>query len=386
MLANINGHPITHLRLTVSARGPWVADCTLDNAAPDVTGRVTIKLEGLELVGTVTDGGAYLGAKTVRIVAGGGSWARALPPKGYHNDAGIKALNVAQDAAREAGEVLGSFAPEHARIGVDYARQAGPASRTLKNVIGSAAWWVDYAGVTHVGARSSAPIAEDAYEVLEANPRSKRVVLGVQDLSSVVIGSVLSKGLDGPHTVRDLEIELAAERIRVVAWCGPASGSSRLASLLQAVIEQSTDKPLHGLWEYRVVAMSGERVDLQAVDKSAGLPDLAQVSMWPGVAGVHAELAPGAEVLVQFIEGDRTRPVVTLFGGNGTPGWLPDTLTLGGTSGPPIAREGDTVEVLLPPAIFTGTINGVPSPPVPVFTGTKIVGMIVGGSFKVRCA
>jgi hypothetical protein len=94
------------------------------------------------------------------------------------------------------------------------------------------------------------------------------------------------------------------------------------------------------------------RVDLQAVNKASGVPDLRYVSAWPGVAGAHAKLAPGAEVLVEFIEGDRAQPILTGFGGKQAPGFVPVELVLGDPlTATAAASVGDTVTsapVLLP--------------------------------------
>ena len=74
--------------------------------------------------------------------------------------------------------------------------------------------------------------------------------------------------------------------------------------------------------------MSGDRVELQAMRRGGDLPDVLPVSMVPGLAGAHAELAPGAEVLVQFIDGDRRYPIVTHFAGKDGNGWAPANLTI----------------------------------------------------------
>jgi hypothetical protein len=113
--------------------------------------------------------------------------------------------------------------------------------------------------------------------------------------------------------------------------------------------------------------------------------------MWPGLPGAHATLAPGAEVLVQFIGGDRAQPVVTHFVGRGGPGHSPKKLELGGDTGAEAARKGDVVTVVLPPLVFVGTgvINGVPGTPVTgVLTATlpQVTGTITAGSGKVSIA
>lgn len=378
----VSGQTVTKLRLCIGARGPWFANLTFDSEAPGVSGHVTLDVAGIRCVGTVppSETGVHGGVRHARLVAGGAGWATMLDPKGYHNDARVKALNVAQDAAREAGEMLGGFAPERERVGIDYVRETGPASRVLEDVIGSASWWVDYAGVTHVGERPSSTPPESAYEVVDYEPREQVVHLRVEDLSQIGIGAVLTKGLDGPKTVRDLEVVLDADELRVRAWCGSSARDTRLAGLFRALVERSTDGQLLGSYRYRVIRMTGDRVELQAVRKGAGLPDLLPVSMWPGVAGVHATLLPGAEVLVQFVEGNRTMPIITHFAGRDGTGFAPIELVIGGMVGAPSARAGDPVSVTMPPAAVTvaGVVINV------VYSSPVAVGTITGGSSRVR--
>lgn len=344
--ATVNGHPASRVLVRVPGRGAWFADIDLEGD-PNVSGRVTIALGALELEGTVrpSQSGTHGLQRRLQVVAGGDGWGDLLGAKAYHNDSRVRARTVAEDAAREAGEELGDFAPSAERIGIDYVRQSGPAARVLEDVIGAVPWWVDYAGRTQVGTRGSAEASADAYEVLEHEPRDRVVTLAVDDLSAITIGSVLSARLDEPQTVRELELDVGPERVRVRAWCGEDSGRGHLWGLVRALARRATDDRLYGCWRYRVVQMSGDRVELQAVRRDAGLPDIKPISMWPGIAGVHAELAGSTEVLVEFIEGDRAQPIITHYLGRVSPGeilgaspWLPvsivhdaqETIRLGG--------------------------------------------------------
>jgi hypothetical protein len=209
--------------------------------------------------------------------------------------------------------------------------------------------------------------------------------IALGDPGAVTIGSVLAAGLDEPMTVRELELVVTSGELRVYAWCGGAeTAHGELADLVRGIVQRVNDRPLYGLWRYRVVRMVGDRVELQAVKRSVGLPDVLPLSMWPGVAGVHAVLSPGAEVLVQFVEGSRAQPVVTHFAGKDGTGFVPVSLALGGTAGPAAARLGDVVEVLLPPAVFSGTIGGSPATGVLTFTTGSALGTITSGSTKVQ--
>lgn len=386
--ASINGHGLNRVRLTVANTGPWTAECDFEDA-PEVSGRVTLSLGGLQLSGTVEprSSGTFSGQRRLRLVAGAGGWGNEVAAKDYHNDARIRAVTIAQDAAREVGEELGTFVPAAERIGIDYVRQVGPASRVLEDVIGAVAWWVDFNGVTHVGTRPEVAVDEAAYQVLAYDPRERLVTLTADDPSVIGIGSVLTEHLDVPQAVRDLELEVTNEDLRIYAWCGGTeAGRGRLAGLIRSIVQRATDGRLWGPYRYRVVRMAVDRVELQAVRRAVGLPDVLPVSMWPGIPGAYAQLTPGAEVLVEFVEGDRTMPIVTHFGGKGAPGFAPVSLTLGGESGSPAARQGDVVEVQLPPATFSGTVGGSPASGLLTFTPAKALGVITGGSSKVKVA
>ncbi len=352
--ASVAGQPVTELRIHVPGQGPWFADADFVDE-PDVSGLVAIAVGELGLMGTVVErfAGTHGLQRRVRIVAGAGGWSSLLSSKGYHNDAGIRARTVADDAAREAGETIGTFEPGAERIGVDYVRQAGPASRVLEDVISGAPWWVAFDGVTHVGARATSTPRDGSYEVLEHDPRSRLVVLAVDDPRDIAIGSVLSARLDEPQTVRELEI-VVGENVRMTAWCGGAAGSrGRLIDQFRSLVERATDAPLYGLWRYRVVAMSVDRVQLQAVRRDAGLPDILPASMWPGVAGAHAQLTPGAEVLVEFVEGDRTMPVITQFAGRAGPGFEPVRLNLEASAGVYVGGDDATEPMVLGTQLLT---------------------------------
>ena len=382
--AQVAGQRVSSARVLVGAKGPWVAEVDLEGDGA-LSGSVELKLGTLSLRGTVdaSAAGTFGLQRRARIVAGGGGWGNTMRARGYHEDAGVKALLVAQDAAREAGESLGTFTPRAERLGRDYARQALPAATALENAAGGANWWVGYDGVTVVGSRPTNVPAETSYQVMAYDPRTGRATLAVDDPAAVVIGSVLSKGLDAPITVRELQIVVTAEELRVVVTGGGASEGA-LASVLRSLVARLSDSKLFGIYRYRVALMSGDRVQLQAVRQQVGLPDLLPLSMWPGVAGCHAQLTPGAEVLVEFIEGDRAQPIVTHFSGKDGTGFAPLTLVIGGPAGPAAARVGDTVQVTLPPAAFAGTIGGSPA------TGTvtwvppaTAQGTITSGSLKV---
>jgi hypothetical protein len=381
---------LTTLRVTVGNIGPWFAECDLEDATVIGTA-ATIRVGALRFVGTVLteQSGTFGLQRLVRVCGGAGGWGKAIDAHAYHNDAGVKARLVAEDAARAAGETLGTFVPKAERLGNDYARQQGPASRALLDAVGDGvAWWVDYAGVTRCGPRPSVVTPTSAYEVLAYDPRSRMATLGTDDPASIVIGSLLTERLDAPGTVRELELTIDAGELRMSVWLGGSQLEyGRLSGLMRSIAQQATSEALYGSYRYRVIRMAADgRAELQAVRAAAGLPDIAPIAPWPGIAGVHAELTPGAEVLVTFIEGDRAQPVITSFAGRGGVGFVPVGLVLGGVDGPPAARQNDAVQVLLPPLIFSGTIGGTPASGVLTSPLVTTMGSISVGSAKVKVA
>lgn len=389
--ATCNGKPVDSVVVWVANMGAWQAD--VDMAADDApsSGQVTITIGTLSLVGTIATeySGTHVGRAMLKILAGGGGWRREVPVRAYHNDAGVRAALVAEDAARESGETLGAFVPSAERMGKDFVRDRGRASTALEAAAGSAPWWVDFGGVTHVGPRPETPLPDGSYTVTSFDARARTVTLGTADPAAIVIGGVVTQHLDSPGAIREMTITADAEGLRIKAWLGVSDTMGRLASIFRELARRATEDRLTGLYRYRVVRVAvDKRLDLQVVRKQAGLPDLTTCSSMPGVPGAYPEPQPGCEVLVAFIDGDKSQPIVVAYSGSDRPGFVPSMLTLGGTSGAPVARQGDTVDVLMPPtAALVGTITGVgPVSGVMTFSTPKTVGIISGGSTKVKAA
>jgi hypothetical protein len=328
--ATIEGQRVTRATVHVPGIGVWWADVELEGS-PVLPARATLALGELRLTGVVDRQGTEAQTRWLRLIGGFGGWARPLPARSYHSDAGVRARTVAEAAAREAGEDLVAFLVDADRLGVDYVRSAGPAAQTLADVVGTTPWWVELDGSTRVGPRAEFGAAAGAYEVLDLEPDTKLVTLAVDDLRAIGIGAVLSERLDEPLTVHEYVIELEAEAVRVRAWCGaPSASEGRITRALRSIVRSTAaERILGGPWRYRVTRMvAGGRVELQAVARDAGLPDLGPVSIWPGIAGASAELEPGTELLVDFIDGDRRQPIARGFAPEGGAGHVPLELVL----------------------------------------------------------
>jgi len=392
IFATAGGKPIERATIHIPQQGPWFADVSWLDAAPDVPdGKITLVIGSVSFVGTIdpNQSGVFGDKRSARIVAGANGWQRSITERGYANDAGVKASTVAGDAARACGETIGSFAGGQTTLGAHYDREKGSASRVIEDAARGAAWWVDYSGVTHVGTRPNVP-APGSYTLLSYDPRSNVAVLSVDAVDAVTIGSALvdADRLQTPVTVRQMEIGVAPTSLRVRVWCG-VKGESFLTQTMRAIVGRLTDQRLTGKFRYRVVQQSGTAVDLQWVKRTTSLtvpPDMLRVQMAPGVAGAHATLSKGAVVYVEFVDGMRDDPIITGFEGRGNDASVPEVLELGGENGQPVARQGDTVTFPLPPFVFNGTVGGVPATGVMICATGQTVGSITVGSTKVKAA
>lgn len=99
---------------------------------------------------------------------------------------------------------------------------------------------------------------------------------------------------------------------------------SRLLDTVRSIVRETFPRYDYlGPRKYRVVRLSANRLELQIVNRSLGLPDLLPIAMWPGLAGAWAKMTPGAEVLVQFIDGDPAQPIVTHYAPKDGNGFVP---------------------------------------------------------------
>jgi hypothetical protein len=216
-------------------------------------------------------------------------------------------------------------------------------------------WYVDAAGVTRFGARSSATIATSAPRVRVDNAAGV-IVLATQDIAGLLPGA----SVDG-LTALDVSYDVSPEDgLRVSLYGSPWGASRRVEALRRLVRSLLPEYRWHGRYEYRIVIQDGERLSLQPVLSSLGLPDLRRVKVRPGVPGVSATHALGSLVEVAFTNADRSRPVVVSFDDAESSGFLPTALTVDGltsiTLGSilplPVARMTDPVQA----GIFSGAI------------------------------
>ena len=131
--ATLGGERLRRGRVHVPGVGVWFAEIEMESDVV-LSGRQTLALGDLRLTGTIdaSRSGVNAGVASCVLVAGAGGWSRELAPRSYHSDAGLRISTVAQDAAREAGELLNTVRVPSDSLGTDYVRSRGAASVTTR--------------------------------------------------------------------------------------------------------------------------------------------------------------------------------------------------------------------------------------------------------------
>jgi hypothetical protein len=363
-IASIGSATVSRARVQIPSWGLWWADVELTGEVT-LSGAVVLTIADASLSGTIVPGGgAVNGRSGYRIVGGAGGWGQPVAARSYANDAGVKLSTIAQDAATDAGETI-DLTGLSGNVGPSFVREAGPASYVLDRV-SVRAWYVDAAGTTRFGARTASTITTTAQRV-RVDAGAGMLTLATQEIAAIVPGATVDD-----VTAVDVQYDLSPEDgLRVTLW-GSTWGASRRAEALRRLVRSLLPEyRWHGRYEYRVVIQEGERLSLQPVLTSLGLPDVRRVRVRPGVPGAKASHHLGALVEVAFVNADPSRPVVVSFDDADAPGYLPDdlyldaddTVTLGASAdhthlGPTTryaaARKGDAVVC----GGFGGTITG----------------------------
>ncbi len=317
MSMHLGSIPVLEVRVVASWTGPWIADCDLDLAhdAPMPTGLQSLTIGSTTLVGTIEAkaSGPFGDKARARLVAGGGGWSTVLKPIHLHNDAagGIPSTQALAAVASQIGETVVDSTP--VTYVTDWEFFGGPAVGALEG----RQWYVDANGVTQVAAWPTLARGSDV-DVLMYDPETRRAELAADEL--VWPGTTITDLRFGTITVRDVDQRFTAAGSRVTVWHSSTPGS-RFNSLLQSIASLGGQQWLR-VYRYRIVNQGTDgRLQLQAVNRTIGIPDTLPLSVWPGIPGVTAKFALGAGlgsmVSVVFLDGDKTLPRVVNF--DGTP-------------------------------------------------------------------
>lgn len=374
----LDGAPCQSVDLLVPSVGIWVAGVTTVEPWAATSPRASLEVGGAVLVGFVEQVETFAGRSIVTLVGGAEGWARNVPHQ--HHQGPVQLSSVVTQLASAAGESLIFDASLERELGADYVRPSGAGAGLLTRVLAGAPWWVDFAGVTHVGARPARDVT-GRIEVLESEDGTAELgfVGELDDVNDVLPGCYLTDesrlGAGVVLTITESCVVSSSAGLRALCRVSRSSTApaepSRLAALVASMAAQSDPYRIHarGPFRYRVYDQSGDELRLQIVRSDLtfnGLPDILPVRMVPGVAGFKATLTPGAVVLLDFIEGDPTMPIVTHYSPSDDAGFLPVSIEADATTGIKLGsavgralRAGDLIKITgAVVAGVSGTVEG----------------------------
>lgn len=345
--ATLAGQTVTHARVHIPAWGVSWVEAAIDTDEVPISGAAVFKMADLTIAGTIMSGGTGpAGRARYRLAAGAGSWGKTVAEKSYANDAGIKASTVLGEAAKDCGETIDAATFPDTRLGPAYAREKAPASRVLETVA-PGRWYVGEDGITRIGKRPQTVLPPDV-QIASIDRAFGTVEMSADSVAGLLPG-VLVENLEAV----DILHELSPGKIRTTLWAAGISPSSRRLSSLRRIIEQIDPRRRYrGVYEYRVVTQESERLNLQPIRVSTGMPTLQRVFVRPGVSGARADVALGSRVIVSFLDGEPARPIVVGFEDADGEGFLPTILELNASTqvglgpGPArlaVARQTDPV-------------------------------------------
>lgn len=303
----LGGNRVTSAHVTLPKWGAWYADALVDGEHA-LSGGAAMQLAGLALSGTVLSGGPMKGRSSFRLIGGKGGWGKTLPKKSYADDAGVKASRVLSDAAAECGETIDASTLPSTRLGPSWTRPEGLASAVLE-LIAPAGWYVGEDGVTRIGSRAAKALTSAIPRVSPVDLARQTVTLAPESAATLVPGITV----DGIEAV-DVVHEVTPKGLRTTIYGSLNAGLAGPFASLRRLLEQlDPGRKYRSTWEYRVVTQDGERLNLQPVRVSSGMPDLQRVTVHPGISGAKSDVKLGSRVLVTFIDESPSRPVVVGF-------------------------------------------------------------------------
>lgn len=360
-------HEVTSLRYPRA--GSWRAAVTLTTSDLP-SGEVTLTVGDLTLKGAVLRAGLDPGHRARVVVVGGRGWHDLVTsPISFQSDGGIRLSTVLSEIAKRAKETIEQ--PQDNTIGSHYecvASRPGEPVRWI-DVLEELArdghvapWRVDPDGVTRFGPR---PVVEVKARATVMNEDSE--------------AGVITYGLDDPapflpgHTVEgriihSVEFRETSGRLEADVYTKAPEAIPDLREQIRRMVASAFSDAIR---TYIVASVHGDgRLDLTPPPDASHLPEMKNVEQWC-MGGLKYDPSPGDEVMVMFRDKRKTRPIAIAF-------------KLSDSTFAEVARKGDSVHVLLPPAIFNGVIGVVPSNGVLTFPTGSTQGTIQTGSSKVR--
>ena len=310
MTATLNGKDVLSCVLNEPRIGVWTAVVDVDSDVA-ISGKVTLTIDGVSWVGTVSKGDLHAGRVHAQIVGGAGKLAKALDAKYYR---GVSLGSVVADLMRETGEKLSDTTDARVRghIVSRWTRPKGKASITLVEVADELGlvWRVLRDGTVWLGTESWSEAKVDHDEIdrtpgrdaLLIAPESPHVTPG-----STFGGKRVSRVTTTVYEGHGLKQELMFES---------ATGGSRVTEDIAAIIEQQTGQRItySRMYPSRVVKQGGDgSLDVIPDSQEIRGNGITGVPIRHGVPGLEVKVTPGNKVLLFFEGGDKKAPACALW-------------------------------------------------------------------------
>lgn len=313
---HVDGIRITSGSITIPRHGAWTADLVLADES-EHGAQSTLVAGDLELRGVAVRSRGFAGDRRLRMVGGAGGWMKTLKPRAYHNAAGLRLSMLLGDAAIEVGETV-SIAND-VTVGEYFVREAAPAQRLLRQLAGLG-WWIDGAGVTQVRPRPTGPIKSE-FTLINFDGATSKAIIATDALANWMPGRSFSTStLPDAQTISMVRMKLAGDgKLRLEVLCGGDDDREDHA-FRQRVRAEFPQLTFLALQEYVVQKITpaapltpATTIEASPVTNADILPGLVDVPLYPSILGEEVAPTVGSKVLVAFIGGDPTRPIV-VFG------------------------------------------------------------------------
>jgi hypothetical protein len=319
----INNVSVIRGSIHMELQGTWIADLVIDQV--DGTGfsagtSVTIQTANISLVGTVIPGrtGDVFDAVHVRVAGGAGGLGATASAQNFIQP-GAFVRDVVNALCSDGGETLSATADATFlatnlaawSIKTGTVAQGLLALLALKAPTFSCRILTD--GTLWMGTETW-PASSGTADILAQDPTENSFDLGVE--SPWIVPGVNVSGVGNVNKVTHY-IEQTKIRSHVLVDI-PGEERGMRADIAGIVAQEMANVDFYGRYECKVIAQSADlsTVDLQPVNaKFAGLQ---RVPLRLGLPGVTAQFAPGAKVLLGWMEGDPSQPYAGLFYGGET--------------------------------------------------------------------
>jgi hypothetical protein len=350
--------------------GGWHADATLDSGAVP-TGEATLTSGTLVLKGRIQRSGFEAPGKPRAIIFGGLGWQGLITaPISFQSDAGVRLSTVLSALSKGSGQAIEQ--PRDTTIGVYFecvASRPGEPTRwadVLAELVRdgySPPWRVDPDGVTRFGARTPKEVATRA-TVLHVDAGVGFTTYGIDDPAEFLPGNTVNGTPIARVVIRETSGKFEVDAYTKEPQATPAIREQIRRLVAETVAAQSLVRT------YMVASVKPDgRLDLVPPTDARHLPEMKNVEPWT-LGGTKYEATAGEEVVVIKRDNKSTRPIV-----------IGVKLAAGPFAG--VAGQGDTVTTMLPPATFSGTINGLPAQGLVVWPG-QTLGQISTSSAKTK--